>query len=89
MAFDPRKQGFHDKICETLVLHADVPFPRKKVSEKTAPAQVDAATPADEPRPATETGFSTEEKSIATEGFVTEKESAAETEEEPPPCDCA
>jgi uncharacterized RDD family membrane protein YckC len=26
-AFDPRKQGLHDKVCRTLVIKTDVPFP--------------------------------------------------------------
>lgn len=26
-AFDPRKQGLHDKVCKTVVVRVDVPFP--------------------------------------------------------------
>ena len=40
-AFDPRKQGLHDKVCKTLVIRTDVPF--------TAPAAVEPEPPAGAP----------------------------------------
>lgn len=37
-AFDPRKQGLHDKVCRTLVIKTDVPFALpKKTGETLAP----------------------------------------------------
>lgn len=36
-AFDPRKQGLHDKVCKTLVLRADVPFPAAAATEPGPP----------------------------------------------------
>ena len=29
-AFDPRKQGLHDKVCRTLVIRADAPLPASR-----------------------------------------------------------
>ena len=38
-AFDPRKQGLHDKVCKTLVIRTDMPF--------TVPAAAEPETPTD------------------------------------------
>ena len=37
-AFDHRKQGLHDKVCKTLVVRTDVPFPVPAAVESEAPA---------------------------------------------------
>ena len=36
-AFDSRKQGLHDKVCKTVVVRTDVPFPPPEVVEPEAP----------------------------------------------------
>jgi len=36
-AFDARKQGLHDKVCRTLVIRTDVPFPAPKGTVETPP----------------------------------------------------
>lgn len=41
-AFDARKQGLHDKVCRTLVVRTDVPFPAPKETLETPPPQADA-----------------------------------------------
>ena len=43
-AFDPRKQGLHDKVCKTVVVRTDVPFPHPAAVEPEAP---DGAPPVD------------------------------------------
>jgi uncharacterized RDD family membrane protein YckC len=43
-AFDARKQGLHDKVCKTLVLRTDFPFP-------VSPPQREAMPPADSASP--------------------------------------
>jgi len=45
-AFDPRKQGLHDKVCKTVVVRTDVPFPLSPAMEPEAPA---GASPDDPP----------------------------------------
>ena len=42
-AFDHRKQGLHDKVCKTLVIRADVPFP---AAPGKAPEHPEALPPA-------------------------------------------
>jgi uncharacterized RDD family membrane protein YckC len=44
VAFDHRKQGLHDKVCKTVVVRTDVPFPLPTAVEPEAPA---AAAPDD------------------------------------------
>ena len=46
-AFDPRKQGLHDKVCKTLVLRNDIPFPAPAESRETPPPKEDTFRPAD------------------------------------------
>ncbi len=36
-AFDPRKQGLHDKVCKTVVVRTDVPIPLHAAVEPEAP----------------------------------------------------
>jgi uncharacterized RDD family membrane protein YckC len=38
-AFDPRKQGLHDKVCRTVVVRTDVPFPHPAAVEPEAPTE--------------------------------------------------
>ena len=45
-AFDPRKQGLHDKVCRTVVVRTDVPFPIPEAVEPEAPAQAPPGDPA-------------------------------------------
>lgn len=47
-AFDPRKQGLHDKVCKTVVVRTDVPFPppEPEEAEPEAPAEVPPGDPA-------------------------------------------
>ena len=45
-AFDPRKQGLHDKVCKTVVIRTDVPFPPPAATEPETPAE---APPGDPP----------------------------------------
>lgn len=44
-AFDPRKQGLHDKVCKTVVVRTDVPFPLPAAEEPEAPTEA----PPDDP----------------------------------------
>jgi uncharacterized RDD family membrane protein YckC len=50
-AFDPRKQGLHDKVCKTVVVRTDVPFPPPAAVEPEAPIEA----PPDDP-PSLDTG---------------------------------
>jgi uncharacterized RDD family membrane protein YckC len=45
-AFDHRKQGLHDKVCKTLVVRTDVPFPVPPAVEPEAPADAAKDDPA-------------------------------------------
>ena len=45
-AFDPRKQGLHDKVCKTIVVRTDVAFPPHEVVEPEAPAEPPSGDPA-------------------------------------------
>ncbi len=45
-AFDHRKQGLHDKVCKTVVVRTDVPFPLPEAVEPEAPTE---ASPSDPP----------------------------------------
>jgi uncharacterized RDD family membrane protein YckC len=45
-AFDHRKQGLHDKVCRTVVVRIDVPYPPPEAVEPKAPT---GAPPADPP----------------------------------------
>ena len=45
-AFDPRKQGLHDKVCKTVVVRTDVPFPLPAAAEPEAPAEPPSGDPA-------------------------------------------
>jgi len=45
-AFDPRKQGLHDKVCKTVVVRTDVPFPLPVTAEPDAPSEGSPADPA-------------------------------------------
>jgi|GEM_PF-597233 len=45
-AFDPRKQGLHDKVCKTVVVRTDVPFPSPAVVEPEAPPEAPPGDPA-------------------------------------------
>ena len=38
-AFDPRKQGLHDKVCKTVVVRTDVPSPHPAAVEPEAPTE--------------------------------------------------
>ena len=38
-AFDPRKQGLHDKVCKTVVVRTDVPSPLPAAVEPEAPTE--------------------------------------------------
>lgn len=52
-AFDHRKQGLHDKVCKTVVVRTDVPFPPPEAVEPEAPTEVSPADP-----PSLDTGAS-------------------------------
>ena len=45
-AFDPRKQGLHDKVCKTVVVRTDVPFPFPAAMEPEAPTEAPPGDPA-------------------------------------------
>jgi uncharacterized RDD family membrane protein YckC len=45
-AFDPRKQGLHDKVCKTVVVRTDVPFPLPAAVEPEAPTEAPPDDPA-------------------------------------------
>ncbi len=45
-AFDPRKQGLHDKVCKTVVVRTDVPFPLPAAVEPEAPTEAPPSDPA-------------------------------------------
>lgn len=45
-AFDPRKQGLHDKVCKTLVVRTDVPFPVPAAAGPDTPAEAAQGDPA-------------------------------------------
>ena len=45
-AFDPRKQGLHDKVCKTVVVRTDVPPPPTAAVAPEAPAEAHPADPA-------------------------------------------
>ena len=45
-AFDPRKQGLHDKVCKTVVVRTDVPFPPTAAGEPEAPIESPPGDPA-------------------------------------------
>ena len=51
-AFDPKKQGLHDKVCKTLVIRTDVPFLAAEAPEATPPRKPDASLPEEGPPPA-------------------------------------
>ena len=54
-AFDPRKQGLHDKVCKTVVVRTDVPFP----NPATVTVEPEAPTETSPPEPASlDTGAS-------------------------------
>jgi len=44
-AFDPRKQGLHDKVCKTVVVRTDVPSPLPTAAEPGAPPEALPETP--------------------------------------------
>jgi len=44
-AFDPRKQGLHDKVCHTIVVRTDVPYPLPAAVEPEAPTEAPADPP--------------------------------------------
>jgi uncharacterized RDD family membrane protein YckC len=45
-AFDHRKQGLHDKVCRTVVVRTDVPYPPPAAVEPEAPTEAPPAEPA-------------------------------------------
>jgi len=45
-AFDPRKQGLHDKVCKTVVVRTDVPSPLPAAVEPEAPTEGSPPEPA-------------------------------------------
>jgi len=45
-AFDRRKQGLHDKVCKTVVVRTDVPFPLPVAVEPEAPIEAAPDDPA-------------------------------------------
>ncbi len=45
-AFDPRKQGLHDKVCKTVVVRTDVPFPVPEDADPGAAAGTSPDGPA-------------------------------------------
>lgn len=45
-AFDPRKQGLHDKVCKTVVVRTDVPLPLSEPVEPEAPTEASPSDPA-------------------------------------------
>ena len=45
-AFDPRKQGLHDKVCRTVVVRTDVPCPPPAATAPEAPTGASPAGPA-------------------------------------------
>jgi uncharacterized RDD family membrane protein YckC len=50
-AFDARKQGLHDKVCKTLVIRTDIPFPAYSAPRDGAPPGGGGPPPAlDTPR---------------------------------------
>jgi uncharacterized RDD family membrane protein YckC len=44
-AFDHRKQGLHDKVCRTVVVRTDVPYPLPVAVEPEAPTEAPPAVP--------------------------------------------
>lgn len=44
-AFDPRKQGLHDKVCRTVVVRTDVPYPLPATVEPESPGGAPSAEP--------------------------------------------
>ena len=44
-AFDPRKQGLHDKVCRTVVVRTDVPYPPPGAAKPESPAGAPSAEP--------------------------------------------
>ncbi|MHB1013272.1 MAG: RDD family protein [Desulfobacteria bacterium] len=46
VAFDHRKQGLHDKVCRTIVVRTDVPYPLPEAVEPEAPAEARPDAPA-------------------------------------------
>jgi len=44
-AFDPRKQGLHDKVCKTVVVRTDVPFQLPAEVEPEAPIEAPPGDP--------------------------------------------
>ena len=45
-AFDPRKQGLHDKVCKTVVVRTDAPHPPPAATATEPPAGAPPADPA-------------------------------------------
>lgn len=45
-AFDPRKQGLHDKVCKTVVVRTDMPFPLPAAVEPETPTGIPPTDPA-------------------------------------------
>ena len=45
-AFDHRKQGLHDKVCRTVVVRTDMPFPLPPAVEPEPPAEAAPDDPA-------------------------------------------
>ena len=45
-AFDPRKQGLHDKVCRTVVVRTDVTYPPPAAATPEAPAEAGKGDPA-------------------------------------------
>ncbi len=45
-AFDPRKQGLHDKVCKTLVIRTDMPFTDPAAAEPETPTEAAPGEPA-------------------------------------------
>ncbi|GAB4233860.1 MAG: RDD family protein [Deltaproteobacteria bacterium] len=44
-AFDHRNQGLHDKVCKTVVVRADVPYPLPAEAEPVPPAPASESEP--------------------------------------------
>src|SRR5512139_705564 len=44
-AFDHRKQGLHDKVCRTVVVRTDVPYPPPEAAEPAAPTEAPPGNP--------------------------------------------
>jgi len=57
-AFDRRKQGLHDKVCKTVVVRTDVPFPLPAEVEPDAPAEAAPDDPASGDPASLDTGAS-------------------------------